>query len=73
MEGCCLPLTYTAEIIELEKYLLSFVLRWGLVYNTPYDYIHELAYHLYSEYERALITTKAIEVSELLLMCINVE
>jgi hypothetical protein len=72
MEGCCLVLVHTSEIAELEEYLLSFVLRWRLVYNTPYDYIHTLAYYLYSEYEKPLIITKAIHISELFLMCINV-
>lgn len=69
-DGSCEVISYTPEIIELEKYLLNFILKWKLVYTTPFDYIQVLVNHSYSKKQANLILSKAIRISELFIICI---
>lgn len=69
MEGSsCEVMVYTSEIADLEKYLLGFILKWRLEYTTPFEYIQLLTHHLYNN-ENTIIE-KAVQISELLLICI---
>lgn len=65
---------YSAEVVELERYFLNFVLQWKLVYTTPYDYIE--AFALIIRKENAVVDKwiegvkdKAVQIADLLLMC----
>lgn len=60
---------YTPDIAALEKYILTFLLKWKVAYTTPYDYVQTLSLHLYNKHEASLIIAKAKQISELLLMC----
>jgi hypothetical protein len=68
--GSCEAISYTEELAELEKYVLNQVLQWKLSYCTPFDYIQLIVDHLYTNKEINLILSKAVQVSELLLICI---
>jgi len=60
---------------EMEECVLRVVLKWKLCYKTPFDYIHALASKLRTTnaqfYKVAdIVIKKAIQISELLLICI---
>eukprot|EP00826_Nyctotherus_ovalis_P003461 TRINITY_DN10705_c0_g3_i2.p1 TRINITY_DN10705_c0_g3~~TRINITY_DN10705_c0_g3_i2.p1 ORF type:complete len:111 (-),score=20.79 TRINITY_DN10705_c0_g3_i2:532-864(-) len=60
---------YTPDIAALEKYILTFLLKWKMAYITPYNYVQALSLRFYNKHEAALIIAKATRISELLLMC----
>jgi hypothetical protein len=35
---------YSRELIDMEEFLLTFILKWKLIYVTPLDFIQALAY-----------------------------
>jgi len=61
---------YTKESAELERYVLNHLLEWKLAYSTPLDYIQAIIHHLYTNVEAKITLLKAIQISELLLICI---
>jgi len=62
--------SYTKELAEIEGYVLNDLLQWKLAYSTPLDYIQAIIHHLYANVEPNITLLKAIQVSELLLICI---
>jgi hypothetical protein len=69
-----LPALYNKELYEMEMYLLGFILNWRLIYNTPFDFIQSLANKMSEENGEFKnnadgIAKKAIQISELLLIC----
>lgn len=63
------------DVAEMELYFLTFVFSWELSYETPYDFIKILTQKISQEQPQfgknaAIIETKALQISELLLICI---
>ena len=65
--------SYNENDIQLEKYLLSFVLNWKLSYFIPFDFLQIIINEMDNidsecKKERELIEVKAIQIMELLLI-----
>lgn len=70
-----ISINYSKRIAETEKHILEVVLNWKLCYTTPFDYIHILAYKFQAinpQFHKVaeIIVRKAVQISELLLICI---
>lgn len=58
----------------MEEYVLGFVLNWKLIYTTPFDVIQTLVHKVSlrtskSREDMRTIGRKAVQISELLLIC----
>lgn len=68
------PIHYNKQTAEIERFILKSILQWKLCYTTPYEVIQALIYklqHNNTQFHKVadLISLKAIQIAELLLIC----
>jgi len=61
---------YTRETSDLESFLFEFILKWKLVYATPFDYIQVFILHMMKNTKSSTVMDKAVQISELFIFCI---
>jgi len=70
-----MPIIYNREIADMERCIIGLVLKWKLCHTTPFELIHALVTKLeeINVVCREMgdrIKIKAVQISELLLICI---
>lgn len=68
------PIHYNKQTAEMEQFVLKSILQWKLCYTTPYELIQALIHklrHNNTHFHKVsdLISIKATQISELLLIC----